>query len=103
LPPPAPLPQPSRPPPRAVCPARIAGCVVEHGQPPEVCFPDPPRPCCFCKITTIPPSVRCPNSCPDDPRPPPPPPGPNVPFQAVCDTTTTFSLTLGVFANTCGD
>jgi hypothetical protein len=88
LPPPAPLPQP------VTCP--------EETDDPD-CPPHQPHPChvfegpcCFCADRHVPPADRCPTTC-DFPA------GPPVPFQAVCDTTSTFTPAVSVFGNTCGD
>ena len=83
-PPPAPLEQP------ITCRAKIndPDCPPHH---PCQSFEGP---CCFC--AKGPPGGRCPTTCDF-------PPGPPVPFQAVCNTTTTFTPAVSVFGNTCGD
>jgi hypothetical protein len=80
---PAPLPRP------VTCrtPSSDPDCPPPH----HLCFEGD---CCFC--THGPPGARCPTTCDF-------PPGPPVPFQAVCDTTTTFTPAVSVFGNTCGD
>lgn len=84
-PPPAPLPR------DPVCPtpSSFNDC-PPHQRP---CFEGP---CCFCRDNSLPARVRCPTTCDT-------PPGPAVPFQPVCNTTTTYTPAVSVFANTCGD
>ncbi len=88
LPAPTPLPRPQ------TCPERVKDTdCPPHGPHPCFFFQGP---CCFCRSTDIPVGDRCPNSC-DFPI------GPNVPFQAACDTNTSFTASVSVFGNTCGD